>query len=152
MSVLTEVKQNKTVMLVVGIIVVITILAVIAALYKNWKKGTAAAGQIASRPAIQQLTGVDAKRQLICEQVAEECRGAIGYLGGWIGGGLNWIAYIYDRELTQALNRLNTPEEAAYTSQHYRTLANGRSLLAAVNDGTYTEKEQIKPQIRLNLS
>jgi hypothetical protein len=144
---LQPVKQNKTIMLVIGIIIIIAIGAIILKVIAGAKKGTAAAGDIAARPIIEVQTGISPARQIICEQVAYECRAAV-YYWAFIGA----IAWVKDDALTTALNKLLTRQEAAYCSQHYRTLSNGKSLLAVVNSAEYRDADSIKSEIRQNLS
>lgn len=147
-----EARKSSAIKKILAIIGIILVVVIIWKAYQWAKKGTDAVGTIVSRPIIESQTGVSAARQLVCEQVAAECRSAVGYLGGWISGGLNFITYVFDSELTNALNKLLTREEAAYTSAHYKTLASGRSLLAVVKSSEYRDADSIKPEIRLNLS
>jgi len=142
-----EARNNRTIKLVLGIILIVVIIVIVWRVYQGAKKGTAAVGDILTRPIIQEQTGVDAARQLVCEQVAADVREAVRYW--WLLGSIMTVS---DDDVTRALNRLLTPQEAAYASQHYRTLSGGKSLKAVCESAEYRDASSVKPVIRLNLS
>lgn len=148
------VKGNKTLMIVLGIVITLIVLAVLWKIYQGAKKGTEAAGNAGGRLIVQQQTGITPARQLVCEDVAQQAHMAIHGDGGWFKiPGLSDRSDEDEEAFITQLNRLQTANEAAYSSVHYKTFWGSRNLLTDANKYlNASERAQIKLEILKNLA
>lgn len=134
--------NKKTIQWILIAIVATVIIYVLYQVYKASKTAGNAAGEIAGSAIIEAKTGVSKDRQLICKQVANDCRGAITFVVF-----TTYPAWVADSDLVNALNRLVTPNEAVLASEFFREVA-GTSLLKIVNNsGVFTSRNYIKSTI-----
>lgn len=134
--------NKKTTQWILIAIVATIIIYVLYQVYKASKTAGNAAGEIAGSAIIEAKTGVSIDRQLVCKQVANDCKSAITFV--IFTTTPFWVA---DSDLVNALNRLVTPNEAVLTSEFFREVA-GTSLLKIVNNsGVFTSKNYIKSPI-----
>jgi hypothetical protein len=148
-------KANKTVMLVLGIVIIVVVIAVIWKVYQGLKTGATAAGQLAGDAAAAKVvTNGDVGRLLFVKQVAEKCHYAIHGDGGWfkIPGVSDRVDEDEDLFINQ-LNTLTTAKEAAYVSQLYTTFWGSRDIKTDADKYLNgSERAQIVPLIYQNLS
>lgn len=140
------VKGNKTVMLVLGVVIIIVIVMVIYNIYKASKTGAAALGGLVGQQIIMQQTGIQPSRQDVCLQVAQDCRKAMT-----IDPIFHTVLWTTDEDVVAALNQLTSVPEAKFTSQQFRELA-GISLKSVVEGGTMVENSRNKILFRNSLT
>lgn len=127
--------------------VIIAVLAtvviyVLYQVYKASKTAGNAAGEIAGSTIIAAKTGVSVDRQLVCKQVATDCKSATTFIV------FTTIPFwVTDTDMVNALNRLVERNEAILVCEFFREMA-GTSLLSIVNNtGVFTSKKYIKEDI-----
>jgi len=125
-------------------VIILVIATVITKLYKSFKAGSEAAGDIAGSGIIQQQTGITPSRQVVCKSVAVDCENAITRIPL-----LGTIVWVSDDGIVNGLNRLQTAEEAALTSAFFKQ-ATGSSLKGVVEGGWFAavNRNKINPIVR----
>lgn len=139
---LTPGKGNKTVRTIILIAIVIIVVLIIYKIAKAIKDGGDALGEIVGMEIIQQKTGIVPARQRVCKAVAIDCENAISRV--WFIGTKLWVN---DSDIVDALNRLQTPAEAALTSVFFKEQS-GESLKSIVEGGFFVEKNRARITLR----
>lgn len=136
-------KYVKIVLIVLAITIVISIIGYII---KAQKLASAAAGEIIGGVQIEQQTGIPPPRQNVCKQVSIDCENAVTRVP-FIGTKI-WCT---DDDVVNALNRLNTANEAVLACTFYKQLT-GESLKALVEGGLFVEQNRKRITLRTSLT
>lgn len=123
------------------------VIYVVYSVYKGVQAAGNAVSSIAEMEALSKASKVSMERIAVCKDVAGKCETAI-----WNSHNmfvyLPWKDTRMDEDedaVIQNLNRLNTAEESALTSQFYAQVASGHSLYADVKKYlSASEQAQIK--------
>lgn len=94
-------------------IVIIVIAVVVFKILQAAKAGAAVAGDIAGHAIIAAQTGISASRQVVCENVAQECSDGTTIF-------LHTVLWVSNDQLINALNELVSADEGKLTSQYYK--------------------------------
>lgn len=133
------VKGNKTVMLVLGIIVILVIIAVVWKIYKGFKAGSNALGETIGDAAIAAQTGVNVNR-------VSFIRGTAATL--WDKGVTNWIFTVnYDEQMfIDTINKMVSVKEVALLDQFFKEKAGYTIGYVISNSFSSSEKAKVKPE------
>ena len=126
-------------------VIIVVVAVVLTKVFKAFKLGAEAAGDIAGTLIIEKQTGITGPRQTVCKSVAAECENAITRLP-FIGTVVYWIS----APMIEGLNRLVTDKEAILASQYFKQIS-GESLKGYVLKMHDIESNKIKSIIKENL-
>jgi hypothetical protein len=133
------VKGNKTIMLVLGIVLIVVIVVIVWNIYKGFKAGSNAVGQTLGNDAIAIRTGIQAAR-------VGHIRGIADLL--WNKAVTNWIFTInYNEQMfIDNINKMSNVKEVSLLDEFFRDKA-GYSIgyVIAVSFST-SERAKLKPE------
>jgi len=139
------IQPSKTVKYVIIVLIIVAIIALAYQFYKASQAAGKALGDKLGTKIIADQTGVSEARQLICKQIADDCR-----KGVWQDAFTNKIWWVEDDLIVVALNRCVSSSEAILVCQLYRE-SYGDSLKTIVEGGYFVERNRVRITYRNSL-
>lgn len=124
----------KKVAMIIGLVLIVFVIYYV---WKATKTAATAAGDVAGSLIIEQTTGISIQRQLVCKQIATDCRNAMTVLVF-----TNYVMSVDESAIISALNRVVSNTEANFVCQVFRE-NNGMSLKNVI-DNSFSQSEKIQ--------